>query len=165
MCSLHPTGTLMTVLFRTGTLMTVSRQAGPRQQTSAAHLGRRALPGHGSTARGARGRSGRLESRDAADVDDAPATATPNPTAVLTRLDDERSRIAGTHPLRSVGETASRAWNQRASSRHGNRPGLCHRLDDGGRVLRLAHQAAAAVVPRNLRHGAAHVHVDNVGAH
>src|SRR3989441_5368111 len=70
MCSLHPTGTLMTVLFRTGTLMTVSRQAGPRQQTSAAHLGRRALPGHGSTARGARGRSGRLESRDAADVDD-----------------------------------------------------------------------------------------------
>jgi feruloyl esterase len=52
--------------------MTVSRQAGPRQQTSAAHLGRRALLGHGSTARGARGRSGRLESRDAADVDDTP---------------------------------------------------------------------------------------------
>jgi feruloyl esterase len=52
--------------------MTVSRQAGPRQQTSAAHLGRRALLGHGSTARGARGRSGRVESRDAADVDDTP---------------------------------------------------------------------------------------------
>src|SRR5213594_2099876 len=189
----------MTVLFRTGTLMTVSRQAGPRQQTSAAHLGRRALLGHGSTARGARGVRDALNPGDASDVDDirlpfalddvdavevdperpaspqgdlaqflrqrerfpvflvlgprgkdlfdaeepaadrvdlpvaalkpvvapgddgllagrhvaelgdAPDNATTKPTAVLTRLDDERSRIAGTHPLRSVGETASRA--------------------------------------------------------
>ena len=32
-------------------------------------------------------------------------------------------------------------------------------------MLRLAHQAAAGVVLRNLRHRAAHVDVDDVGAH
>ena len=34
-----------------------------------------------------------------------------------------------------------------------------------GRVRRLAHQAAAGVVLGDLRHRAAHVHVDDVGAH
>ncbi len=48
---------------------------------------------------------------------------------------------------------------------HGNadRPG--HRRDHTGRVRRLAHQAAAGIVLRDLRHRAAHVDVDDVGAH
>ena len=42
---------------------------------------------------------------------------------------------------------------------------LRHRGDDRRGVRRLAHQAAAGVVLRNLRHRASHVHVDDVGAH
>ena len=37
--------------------------------------------------------------------------------------------------------------------------------DDGRRVLRLPHQAAAGVVLGNLRHRASHVDIDDVGAH
>ena len=50
---------------------------------------------------------------------------------------------------------------------HGHRDlhGLRHRGDDRLRVLGLAHQAAAGVVLRDFRHRAAHVDVDDVGAH
>ena len=47
--------------------------------------------------------------------------------------------------------------------RNPHRPG--HRTDDARGVLRLAHQAAAGVVLGDLRHRAAHVDVDDVGAH
>ena len=42
---------------------------------------------------------------------------------------------------------------------------LRHRAHDARRVLGLAHQAAAGVVLGDLRHRAAHVDVDDVGAH
>ena len=41
---------------------------------------------------------------------------------------------------------------------------LHHRGNDAGGMLGLAHQAAAGVVLRNLRHRASHVDVDDVGA-
>ena len=47
----------------------------------------------------------------------------------------------------------------------GNLHRLRHRRDDFRGVRRLAHQAAAGVVLRDLRHRAAHVDVDDVGAH
>ncbi len=46
-----------------------------------------------------------------------------------------------------------------------NLHGIRHAADDSRRVLRLAHQTATRVVLRDLRHGASHVHVDDVGAH
>ena len=49
--------------------------------------------------------------------------------------------------------------------RHRNLHGPGHRVDDARRLLRLAHQAAAGVVLRDLRHRTAHVDVDDVGAH
>ena len=48
--------------------------------------------------------------------------------------------------------------------RHRNRDRLRHRADHGGRMLRLAHEAAARIVLRDLRHRAAHVDIDDVGA-
>jgi hypothetical protein len=49
--------------------------------------------------------------------------------------------------------------------RHRNLDRSRHRANDSRRVLRLAHEAAPGVVLRNLRHRAAHVHVDDVGSH
>ncbi len=48
--------------------------------------------------------------------------------------------------------------------RHRDLHGLRHRRDHRLRVRGLAHQAAPGAVLRDLRHRAAHVHVDDVGA-
>jgi len=48
---------------------------------------------------------------------------------------------------------------------HWNLDGPGHRANHVRRVLRLAHEAAAGVVLRDLRHRTTHVDVDDVGAH
>ena len=70
------------------------------------------------------------------------------------------------HAAREVGRVAQGVVPARAHlDRDRNANGAGHGANHRGRVFGLAHQAAAGIVLGDLRHRAAHVDVDDVGAH